>query len=129
MIRFVVPGKPIPQYASWSNPECKSFKKAVSILAAKEMARSEKKDAVILELDFFLPIPESWTLRRKDLAMAGDIRPTVKPDILELVRATRDALTGVVFPSNVKIVELHCEKSYSDNPRTEIMVDAVDMVE
>jgi Holliday junction resolvase RusA-like endonuclease len=129
MIRIIVPGVPVPQNSSWARPNCQAYKKAVAVLAKREMAGCEPISAGVVEIDFFLPIPNSWTLKKSDAAKAGVLRPTVKPDILDLVRAVKEALKGIVYEDGARVIEIHVSKSYSDEPRTEIVIDSIDMPE
>ena len=73
---------------------------------------------------FYMPIPKSWSKRKKQLATNGDIRPSVKPDIDNLTKAVLDALNGgVAYHDDKQLVELHLSKVYSDYPRPEIELE------
>ena len=73
---------------------------------------------------FYMPIPKSWSKRKKQLAINGDIKPSVKPDIDNLCKAVLDALNGgIAYHDDKQIVELHLSKMYSDHPRTEIELE------
>jgi Holliday junction resolvase RusA-like endonuclease len=43
-----------------------------------------------------LPIPISWSGRRRAAAITGDIRPTSRPDLDNYVKAAADAISGIV---------------------------------
>lgn len=43
----------------------------------------------------FFPIPESWSIKKREAALAGDIRPTVKPDWENIGKLT-DAFNPVL---------------------------------
>lgn len=53
------------------------------------------------------------------------IHHTVRPDIDKLARALLDALTGVGYHDDAQVVELTVEKSYGDDTRTTIHVEAL----
>jgi Holliday junction resolvase RusA-like endonuclease len=52
-----------------------------------------------LELKVTLPIPKSWS-KKKHMAVIGDILPSTKPDLSNLLKLSEDALSGVVFSSH-----------------------------
>jgi len=73
---------------------------------------------------FYMPIPKSWSKRKKQLALNGEVKPSVKPDIDNLAKAVLDALNGgIAYHDDKQIVELHLNKMYSDHPRTEIELE------
>lgn len=56
--------------------------------------------------------PKSGELRK-----SAPVRPSVKPDVDKLARATLDALTGIVFDDDSRIVELALHKTYAEPGR------------
>jgi crossover junction endodeoxyribonuclease RusA len=64
---------------------------------------------VELRLCFGLTRPRSVSSRKRPL-------PTAKPDLDKLVRAVKDALTGVLWKDDAQVVALHAEKQYTDGP-------------
>jgi Holliday junction resolvase RusA-like endonuclease len=69
-----------------------------------------------------LPIPASWSGRRRAAAITGDIRPTSRPDIDNYVKAAADALNGIVITDDALIVELDARKRYSGDPKMVLTV-------
>lgn len=76
-----------------------------------------------VEIVFYMPIPTSWSKLKKEKAERGLIRPTVRPDIDNLVKIVLDGLNGVAFMDDKQVIELYAIKRYSAEPRTEIMVE------
>lgn len=64
----------------------------------------EKHVPVHLEIAFFFERPKSAPRMRQN--------PVVKPDIDKLLRATLDALTGVLFHDDAQVVEVVTRKLY-----------------
>ena len=60
---------------------------------------------VVLTVTFRLPRPQSLPKRC--------LHHTKKPDVDKLVRATNDALTGVLYIDDSQIVDLHARKCYA----------------
>jgi Holliday junction resolvase RusA-like endonuclease len=64
-----------------------------------------------------LPIPSSWSQRRRSAAIAGDIRPTSRPDIDNYLKAAMDAINEIVVADDSLIVELDARKRYGADPK------------
>lgn len=68
------------------------------------------------------PIPQSKSKREKALMLSGEIKPTVKPDIDNVIKAVLDALNGVAFPDDKAVTWLIGEKVYGETPGIEIKI-------
>lgn len=69
-----------------------------------------------------LPVPNSWSGKRKAAALAGDIRPTSRPDLDNYLKAALDAINEIVVRDDSLIVEIAATKTYSTNPRLVLTV-------
>ena len=78
---------------------------------------------LFVQIIFRMPTPTCWSKPKKEKAERGLIRPTVRPDIDNLVKIVLDGLNGVAFMDDKQVVELYATKWYSAEPRTEIMVE------
>ena len=70
----------------------------------------------------FLPIPKSKSKKWRAAAMAGEIRPTTKPDTDNLVKQIKDCANGGFWDDDKQIVGLHAEKWYAEIPRWEVEI-------
>jgi Holliday junction resolvase RusA-like endonuclease len=79
-----------------------------------------------LELDvvMYFAVPASKPARFRQDALAGKIRPTVKPDWDNGGKLT-DALNLIVWIDDKQVVDARVRKFYSDRPRTEIRVTPI----
>jgi Holliday junction resolvase RusA-like endonuclease len=77
---------------------------------------------VTMALYFRLPMPQSWSKKRKEGALKGLEAPTKKPDWDNLGKAVSDALNGVIFKDDSQIVSAHVRKIYSAVPGVDIYV-------
>lgn len=68
-----------------------------------------------MQLRFYLPKPKSAPKRRRTW-------PDKKPDLDKLIRAVGDALTGVIYTDDARIVTITASKDYGVTPRVEIAV-------
>lgn len=76
-----------------------------------------------VRLVFYLPIPTSWSKKKQEAAERGELLPTARPDIDNLVKIVLDALNEVAFQDDKQIVELFAAKRYSRTPRTEVRIE------
>lgn len=70
------------------------------------------------------PIPISWSKKKQQLALAGELVPG-KPDLDNVAKAVLDALNGVIYVDDKQVVRLVAEKKYSFDPRVEVYVHEV----
>ena len=63
----------------------------------------------------FFRIPKSWSKRKKQMAMDGDIRPG-KPDVDNILKAVLDALNGIAYKDDQAVVYAMCDKWYNTQP-------------
>jgi len=66
--------------------------------------------------------PASWAKAKREAALAGKIRPAVKPDIDNLAKCILDALNGVLWRDDAQVVDLWMSKRYGPLARTVIKV-------
>ena len=69
-----------------------------------------------------LPAPASWSAKRRDAALRGDIRPTTRPDADNYVKAALDAINAIVVSDDSMIVDLVVTKKYAAVPALAITV-------
>src|SRR5262249_14721657 len=65
---------------------------------------------VRIEVMVELPIPASWSERKKAEAITGTVRPTSRPDVDNYVKAILDAINTIVVADDSQIVELQAAK-------------------
>jgi len=79
---------------------------------------------VSLDMEIGVAVPRSWPKKRQAAALAGEIRPTTKPDIDNAVKLVADALNGVIWRDDRQIWALTVRKVYQAAPRTMLRVTA-----
>jgi Holliday junction resolvase RusA-like endonuclease len=77
---------------------------------------------VRVEIMIDLPVPASWSMKRRDAALRGDIRPTARPDADNYVKAALDAINAIVATDDSLVVDLAAAKRYARVPKLTIMV-------
>ncbi|EAC8477266.1 RusA family crossover junction endodeoxyribonuclease [Listeria monocytogenes] len=108
---------------TYDPPKSKAYKKKVAQVA-KMYAPSTPIDAPVrIKLTFYVSIPSSKSKAWKQRALTGQEVPSVRPDIDNYTKAILDALNGLIFSDDGRIVEMQVFKRYSDHPRTEVVIE------
>lgn len=71
------------------------------------------------------PIPQSASKAKKTAMVRGDVLPTVKPDVDNVLKLIMDALNGVAYLDDKQVVDARCAKMYADNPCTIVSLETV----
>ena len=69
-----------------------------------------------------LPIPASWSKRRRASAIVGDIRPTSRPDIDNFLKSAMDAINGIVLIDDSLVVKATIEKKFGVDPKLVLLI-------
>lgn len=117
--RAVRRGKRIGMY---DPPKVSKFKRELRMLAQKRFGDDPLDGELSVEIKFYRPIQKSLSKKERAKRLSGENRPIVKPDLDNYVKSTLDALNGVLWVDDARIVELHAFKYYSVSPRIEVVV-------
>lgn len=141
MIEFTVYGKPVPKGSTrpWAvmkdgepvlkngrpvvvttgdNKGTKNWQRLIAATAQRYVSEKIYDGAVSLEVEFYFMRPASVSEKKRPF-------PTVKPDLDKLVRSVGDALKGVIYTEDARIVRLIASKDYGDRPQVVIRVSGV----
>ncbi|MFV5212710.1 RusA family crossover junction endodeoxyribonuclease [Azonexus caeni] len=136
-VQFVVPGTPVgkgrPKFARRGNfvstytPEkTASYENLVKVAAQSAMNGANPfKIAVSSTITIRLVPPASWSNKKRMAAICGDLRPTSKPDIDNVVKGIFDAMNNIVFLDDKQVVELTVRKEYAERAEAEVEVRAL----
>lgn len=128
VIRFFVPGKPQGKgrpraakrgkFVRMYTPEATvNYESTVRLFASQAMAgRPPMTGPMMVVMSIMLPIPASWSKRKRAQAIAGQVLPTTKPDTDNVIKAVYDAINGVVWVDDVQVVDEHTTKRYGVQP-------------
>ena len=64
-----------------------------------------------------MPIPKSWSIKKRNKAKEGEIPPKIKPDCDNIAKIILDALNGIAYDDDKQIVELIVKKEYGEEPK------------
>lgn len=123
--RFVRPKNKPGFVSTYTDEKTRDFEGNLSDVAGAAMAGRPPLDGAIeVTVTCYMAVPASWSAKRQREALAGVIRPTVKPDWDNFAKVC-DALNGIVFRDDAAVVDGHVHKFYSARPRTLIVVKPV----
>ena len=138
MIYFTIPGKPKgkgrPKFARRGNfvktytPEATVNYENWVKLCYQAAEQSSISGEIQVEIQCYFEIPESIKGKKRELYLSGEIRPTKKPDLDNIMKCVTDALNEIAYQDDKQIVEASIEKYYSEEPRVEIEICELDTV-
>lgn len=132
-INFTVYGTPVAQartknhvvngfVVKFDPKKSADYKNYVRQEALKVKPKIPFEDAMALTVIAYVPIPVSMSKKRRALAIAGEIRPTKRPDIKNIFTGVEDALAGIIWRDDSLVCDAVMRKRYSDCPRVEVTV-------
>jgi Holliday junction resolvase RusA-like endonuclease len=72
---------------------------------------------VRVELLAELPIPASWSNKKRARAITGDVLPIGRPDLDNFVKSAQDAINEIVIRDDSQIIEVSARKRYGVAPK------------
>ena len=129
-ISFIVPGVPVAKGRArmtragfaYTPGKTRDWEAHVRFAASQAAEYAPYKEAVGVEIIFALPVPRSFSAKRKAAALRGDLHPAKRPDIDNLGKAVMDAMNAVVYEDDRQIVNLRLRKVYAEVPETRVSV-------
>jgi Holliday junction resolvase RusA-like endonuclease len=131
IVRFVIPGPPVPWRTpkvvrransphpiAVKDPRLRSYQNLAALAGAEAMAGRPPfaKDVPLeLWLTVVLPAPASWSKKRRAMAIQGKLWPVVRPDLSNYLDAILDGCNSVVWSDDSQIVRFEVDKCYGLN--------------
>lgn len=112
-------GKP----QTYTSEKTKAYEQLIAIEYKRQRGEHYGDSYVRLGVLAYYGIPKSWTKKKQQQAREGALRPSVKPDVDNVLKAVLDALNGVAYKDDTQVVEEFARKYYSDSPRIEIYIE------
>ena len=137
MIHFIVLGPPVGKARArvtrtghaYTPQKTVDYEKAVRTAFMTQCKESYEKDVpLILSITAWYPIPKSASKKKRQQMLNGEIIPTVKPDISNVIKSIEDALNGAAYHDDSQITGLYMSKVYGEQPRVEVWITGVNEV-
>lgn len=130
MIKFTVPGKPVPQGRPrvthtghvYYPKESQDYRELVRETAKIRMEGRERLAGPVgVMIEFELQSPPSWTKKKTKAAYDG-VWHTSKPDIDNMIKAILDGINGICIDDDSQVAMLTAFKRYGDNPGASVTI-------
>ena len=134
-IKFEILGPPRPKgrpkffrkgnfVGTYTPAKTREAEQNILIQAMPHRPATPIEQPIRLTMIFHMPIPTSFSRKKKGLAINKFLRPIKRPDLDNLAKI-KDALTKVFWIDDSIITEEHLYKYYSETPRTEIEIEVI----
>ena len=138
-ISFFVPGQPVPKarprtVRNKKTGKVHSFTPENTVIfenlvktKAEEAMRGWKPILGPVEAKIFvgLAVPTSWSQKRRNEALRGEIAPTKKPDLDNVVKTIKDGMNAIVYRDDNQIVRVNASKHYTATPGVFVTVQQI----
>lgn len=122
--RSRIAGAPGKQFVAHYTPkDTVAYEGLVSLAASHAMnGRAPSEMPVALQMQISVEPPASWSQKKRAKALAGQVMPTSKPDMDNVVKAVMDGCNKVVFRDDSVCCDLTVKKRYSETPGVEVWI-------
>ena len=131
-VSFIVPGHPFGKQRSRSTKSGRHYTpqetvRYENLVMMQAMQAMQDRPPVDIDVGLMFvavfPVPDSWPAKKRAAALAGDIRPTKKPDLSNIQKALEDGMNAVVFKDDSQITESGgSKKIYGEVPCVKVCV-------
>lgn len=137
LVTFNVEGKPVAKGRAratsvngrvrmYTPAKTLAFEDMVRIEAAMAMGdRRPFQGEVTMTVTALVPIPTSFSKRKRQNAIDGIIRPVTRPDADNYAKAALDGCSGILFRDDSQVTDLIIRKRYAADPRLVVTMEAL----
>lgn len=93
--------------------------------AVEQAGTTPLQGAVSLHMEICVPVPASWSKKKRAEALSLAIYPTSKPDLDNCIKLVGDALNGILWADDKQIVRCSAAKRYAETAQTVLTVAEV----
>jgi len=129
--KLVIPGKPLGKQRprvlktgiAYTPKETVHYETFVKMLYLEKYAGVKPFEGpVAVEIVALYQIPRSANKRRKEAMRRGAIKPTVRPDVDNILKIVTDALNGVAYLDDKQIIACWVHKCYAAAPAVHVTI-------
>jgi Holliday junction resolvase RusA-like endonuclease len=104
----------------------RTYEGMIRTVAMQELGARPALDCPVeFVLRAIFPVPASWSERKRQQALVGEIKPGKKPDLDNIAKAWNDALNGVVYRDDSLICRMSLDKRYGPQPLVLVTVKPI----
>lgn len=119
------------RFSKWGNytdPKVKAYQEIVTAKALFERNQnklySTQGKALQCVIIIYKKIPKSWSKKKTQQALNGEILPISRPDVDNYAKPILDAMNGVIYEDDSCIVDLRITKIYAESDNIDITVQS-----
>lgn len=127
-IKYRIDGKPEgkarPRFANghaYTPGKTKDYERAIA-LGYKAAGGKKKGGYITVNVVACYKIPKSETKARREMMRSGILKPALKPDIDNVLKAVLDGFNGTAYGDDKQVIRIAGTKVYGDDPFLEIEV-------
>jgi len=130
-LKLIVDGEPVaaarPRVTRWGTytpPKYKAYKARVELLYKMNYHNEQLFDRgvpLVAEYHFYRGIQKSLSKKEHNRRANHEVRPIVKPDLDNYIKAIQDGLKHAWFDDG-QVTDYSCSKDYDEKPRVEILI-------
>ncbi len=132
-ITFTIPGEPVAKgrarsfvrnghIAHYTPGKTARYENLVRLVAQQAIGEKAPIEcAVALVVRAFFSIPTSWSLKKQRAAVIGEVMPTKRPDLDNIIKAIKDGANGVAWKDDSQVIDVRASKRYG-TPRVEVEI-------
>lgn len=84
------------------------------------------REALAVKITACFEPPKSTSKKRKAQMLSGDIRPTKKPDIDNIVKCILDGLNSVAYRDDTQVVSVQAVKKYAEKAEVQVEITVIE---
>lgn len=137
ILSFKILGKPVPKQSfrftkqgrRYQNKEVKDMEQNIMMDIKSQLPADfvPFDEPLSMHVRYIFPIPSSLRAAQKKAIEAGEkVYKQTRPDVTDnLTKGVADAMDGIVFVDDARVVRIYAEKYYGKVPRTEILIQTL----
>jgi Holliday junction resolvase RusA-like endonuclease len=105
----------------------RTYEGMIRTAAMQELGnRTPLDEPIEFVLRAVFPVPASWSERKRQQAITGELKPGKKPDLDNIAKAWNDALNGVAYRDDALICRMTLDKRYGPQALVVVTVRPVE---
>ena len=122
-VHFTIEGPPqgkarprVTRHGTYTPSKTKEYERAIQDAYRDQVGDTFFEGPVSVDIFCLFPIPKSRTKGQKKEMVDWRVRPCVKPDLDNVVKAVCDALNGIAWQDDNQVCDLCVRKQYGETP-------------
>ncbi len=129
-VKFIIPGDPQGKGrhrstrtgVQYTPKKTQSYENLVKGIYQLECKGIKLDGELKMSIRAYMYIPTSASKKKRASMIAGELRPTKKPDLDNMAKIVADSLNRIAYDDDSQIVEMNVSKFFSENPRVEVEI-------